>query len=619
MMRSSHRRPLSSTVLPYNPTSPPRITRRLSDQQEAARMRANNDDRASEVSRPSNYRTRSRDNGPSIQSGDDTIRARPSGSASRPSINAPQSNAFQEPEPSKPVHTRRRSSITESNSGVQARNQAYKPSGYGQGHSKAHSSSPLVRSFDLQRPQVPETGHGREGTESTTSTNAPSTVWDELDDLKSRIHRLELTGKMPATSGAAISRLSDERPPTATTTVTTMSSSPKRPGGGAQPTEAASTTSAQREAHPILQAALAKSKLQLSTEVYRALESAANDAMALSSMMGISGQPGPISSGASAIGSGTNITDRQLRRKADSVCRSLTELCLALGEGGGQSRSHPVAHVLPAAPALNESPITPLANKSVIGLSGQRRPTAMAEPVSARSNISPRAVSKFEERRINLLSGAALPAPRIINSTPSTPLEASSQRRSSLMVSRNRRAGTEEPEDGRGSSLLRTRRAGTEEPEEGRKTSLLVRSRRGTVGDEEDEVRFRAPSRTQTDLTMARDVAQDPSQSTALGARPMASSAIPRRRFASSSLNNVSRLTTPLTSNTTPPRRYFERPTPDRDGNNLVDKLAEDRGQRQMSLGQTTSLNRTGSLNRRSARHSSVSTVPTPSVVGGYR
>ncbi|KAJ0338705.1 hypothetical protein COL922a_005295 [Colletotrichum nupharicola] len=69
--------------------------------------------------------------------------------------------------------------------------------------------------------QVSTAANGVEGTELTTtaSTTEPSTVWDELDDLKSRIHRLEMTGKLPKISGAVMSRTSDERPPTATNTV----------------------------------------------------------------------------------------------------------------------------------------------------------------------------------------------------------------------------------------------------------------------------------------------------------------------------------------------------------------------------------------------------------------
>ncbi|KAM5351499.1 hypothetical protein ACJ41O_004222 [Fusarium nematophilum] len=614
--RSSHRRPLSSVVPTYQPTSPPQIQRRLSDQQETSRSRRYDDERASEVSRMSTYRALARDKAASIHPGEDIGRTRGPGSTIRPSPVTPRSIAFQEPSSDHSGYSRRRSSITDNNSNPQTRGSSYKSSGLGHGHSKTYNSSPLVRSFDFQRQPNHEAGNGPEGTESTLSTTAPSTVWDELDDLKSRIHRLELTGKLPSTSGAAVSRLSDERPPTATTTVTTMSSSPKRVANGNQNTDVASTTSSHRESHPILHAALAKSKVLLEAEVYRSLESAANDAMALSSMMGTPGQPGPISSGASTIGSGTTVTDRQLRRKADSVCRSLTELCLALAEDVTQTRPRQTVEV-PAAPQ-SEAPTTPTVNKTFSGLTSQRRQSiGNSEQSLARANTSPRAMSKFEERRLNILNGSSLPTSRVSNSTPSTPLEPISHRRSSLLVSRSRRAGTEEPEDGRKSSLLlRTRRAGTEEPDEGRRTSLFVRSRRNTVGDEEeDETRFRSPSRAHTDLNTIRAVTHDQTP------QPQVSdttSAIPRRRFASSNLG-VSRLATPSTNTATPPRRYLERSTQqDHNSNSVPDKLAEDRGQRYMSLGQTTLINRTASMIRRPNRDSIASANPS-TAAGGYR
>ncbi|KAF4979388.1 hypothetical protein FDECE_18071 [Fusarium decemcellulare] len=225
-------------------------------------------------------------------------------------------------------------------------------------------------------------------------------------------------------------------------------------------------------------------------------------------------------------------------------------------------------------------------------------------------------MSKFEERRFNMLNGSSLPTSRMSNSTPSTPLEPISHRRSSLLVSRSRRAGTEEPEDGRKSSLmLRTRRAGTEEPDEGRRTSLFVRNRRGTVGDEDDDMKFRSPSRANTDLNTIRTATHDQ------GSQPQASdttSAIPRRRFASSNLS-VSRLATPSTNTATPPRRYLERSTQqDHNGNSVADKLAEDRGQRYMSMGQTTLVNRTGSMIRRPNRDSIASANPS-TAAGGYR
>ncbi|KAK7422875.1 hypothetical protein QQZ08_009324 [Neonectria magnoliae] len=626
--RPSHRRPLSNVVPTNKVTSPPQIRRRLSDQQETSRQRHYDDDRVSEVSRISTYRTLARDKAASVHPADEQSRTRTGHSVVRSSPVTPRSLAFQDTDNS--TYSHRRSSVTENNSTVHSRGSSHRTPVAVHGHNKTYNSSPLVRSFDFPQQQQPEASQGaREGTESTTSTNAPSTVWDELDDLKSRIHRLELTGKLPSTSGAAVSRLSDERPPTATTTVTTVSSSPKRPGNNNQATDIVSTTSTQREAHPLLHAALTKSKPLLDPEVFRALESAANDAMALSTMTGSPGQPGPISSGASTIGSGTTVTDRQLRRKADGVCRSLTELCVALGEDRTQPRTQQVIQIpaptpapapVPAAiSAPSDAPTTPTLNKTFSGLASQRRPSISAEQNLARSNTSPRTLSKFEERRLNLLNGNSLP-PRVTTSTPSTPIEPVSRRRSSLLVARTRRAGTEEPEDGRRSSiLLRTRRAGTEEPEEGRKTSLLVRSRRGTVGeDDEDHSMFRSPSRAHTDLNTTRSAAQEQlSQPQASDNSALASSALPRRRFASSNLN-PSRLATPQTSNVPTPRRYFDRQNQDRDTNGATERLTEDRGQRHLSMGQSM-LGRTSSMIRRPNRDSTVTITQSSAAAGGYR
>ncbi|KAM0222619.1 hypothetical protein ACHAPA_001904 [Fusarium lateritium] len=555
----------------------------------------------------------------SAHPGEDSGRMRSSTSTMRPSPVTPRSIIFQEPSSENSQYSRRRPSITE-NSASGSRSSTYKFSGYGS-HNKTYNSSPLIKSFDFQRQSNQETGNTAEGTESTLSNTAPSTVWDELDDLKSRIHRLELTGKLPSTSGAAVSRLSDERPPTATTTATTMSSSPKRHDNNHQNNDAVSTTSSHhRESHSILQSALAKSRVLLDTQVYQALESAANDAMALASMMGTPGQPGPISSGASTIGSSATVTDRQLRRKAESVCRSLTELCLALGEDVTQTQ-RPRQSIEVPPPAQNEAPITPTVNKTFSGFAQRRQSIGRSEQNPVKEQLtSPRTMSKFEERRLSILNGSSLPMSRISNSIPSTPIEPMSSRRSSLQVSRSRRAGTEEPEDGRKSTLmLRTRRAGTEEPDEGRRTSLFVRNRRNTVGeDAEDESRFHTPSRAQTDLNTIRVVPQD---QTPQPQQAEATSAIPRRRFVSSNLG-ASRLATPSVNTSTPPRRYMERsverPTQQDHTYSVADRLAEERAQRYTSLGQTTMVNRTGSMIRRPKRDSIASGNPS-TAAGSYR
>lgn len=713
----SHRRPLSTTVAAYQPDSPPRLTRRLSDQEQSSSRRMDDavseiartltqrsmsrdkamsahpaamDDAVSDFARTLTQRSMSRDKAMSAHPLDDAVseiarnltqrsmsrdkamsahpledsyhRSRNSGSALRPSPLTPRSTTLPDSLTDNPIHTRRRSSITDQNTTPPTRSTTYRSSGSTvQVHGKTYHSSPLVRSFDLVANRNAEPAQAAEGTESTASTTAPSTVWDELDDLKSRMRRLELTGKLPPTSGAAVSRLTDERPPTATTTVTTVSSSPKRVVVASQANDAASAVAtAQHESFPVLHSALAKSKPFLNPEIYRALETAATEAMSLSSMMGTSGQPGPISSGASGIGTGGNITDRQLRRKADSVCRSLTELCVALGEDVAHSRPPQVSHShksslskpqVQQAPQVpqEEGPRTPTINKSfntMTSLSSQKRPSMAAEGSASKPSstvTSPsRALSKFEERRNTLLNANTLPSPRATGSGPPTPQDANANRRSSLLVARSRRALTEEPEEvtGRRSSLLlRSRRGATEEPEEGRQTegrqtSLLYRTRRGTAGEGDDEARFTTPSRAYTEVNSSRGPGREYTEvatSSRLPTRDFNSqsqlspqdashtSALPRRRFMSGT-TGISRLATPATPTTTtlPTRKYVERSTHER--RDSVGAERTERSQKRYSLGSNAILTSGVSLgSRRQNRDSTIPNITTTTATGGYR
>ncbi|KAK1980470.1 hypothetical protein LZ30DRAFT_723101 [Colletotrichum cereale] len=650
--RSFHRRPLSAAVpLSYHhPVSPPHISRRLSDQQETSkkRVRQSEDESAADpTTRSLAYRSPlTRDRPASNHPAEDLGRAKTlhsaSHSASRSTVSTPRTFTFQDPMGESSPYARRRPSLTDNsnsnNTGYAARNSAYRQSNLSYGQTRTYSSSPLVpKSTESPRTEAQQdSNHGVEGTESTAtaSTNAPSTVWDELDDLKSRIHRLELTGKLPATSGAAMSRASDERPPTATNT--TMSTSPKRTPGSNHPhQDAVSITSSQRETQqPILLSAVSKSKPFLSDEVARALEVAAKDALALANMMGTAGQPGPISSGASTIGMGTNLTDRQLRRKADSICRSLTELVLALSEEAAGNRT---IQVNVPTPKETTTPSTPTVTKTVIGGAVQRRHSITLEQQTlpkpnANAVTSPRALSKYEERRSTMLSSSSLPSPRYAlppGTIPSTPGDGNkaAHRKSSLFIGRSRRAVTEEPEDGRRSSmLLRTRRAGTEELEDsresGRQTSLL-RSRRLNVEDEEDESRFRAPSRAATELTTpARAVSHTyHAQTTSNEVSSPASSALPRRRFGVSSL--TSRLVAPSTPSLAT-RRYLER-TPEREQFSSAEKPTEERPQqavaqpRHFSLNHTSLSNRASSISRRPNRDSTITNSSTAAQSGSYR
>ncbi|KAI9703632.1 MAG: hypothetical protein M1836_007402 [Candelina mexicana] len=205
---------------------------------------------------------------------------------------------------------------------------------------------------DESSPEIPRA----DGTESTASTTAPSTVWDELDDLKSRIRKLELTGKLPTTSGEAVTNGSGERPPTATTTVTTLSPSPKhRRGNSSSPSPSVVGGPAAANIHPLLHASLAKAKPIIGSEAHRALEATASDALSLATMMGSGGPQGTLSSAASIVG-GSSLSERQIRRKADSMCRSLTELCIAICDLKTESASTPArAQAVLQAPVLNPS------------------------------------------------------------------------------------------------------------------------------------------------------------------------------------------------------------------------------------------------------------------------
>ena len=206
-------------------------------------------------------------------------------------------------------------------------------------HEHAALYSPVAPSG--QRRSDPET-------ESAGSVTAPSTVWDELDDLKSRIRSLEITGKTPSTSAAAIANHAADRPRTATTAPTTISSSPRqvRKNSVAR-SEITVGNLATADVHPLLHDALSNAKPLINPALYRALEATAADALALAVMTGSSGQQATTYSAASIV-NGVNVSDRQIRRKADSMCRNVTDLCIALCEGKSEQPN----------PAFRPSPAT---------------------------------------------------------------------------------------------------------------------------------------------------------------------------------------------------------------------------------------------------------------------
>ena len=191
-----------------------------------------------------------------------------------------------------------------------------------------YDSSPLNAYSTAGSKPWSRRGSHAEGTASTVSTTAPSTVWEELSDLRNRLNRLELTGQ---SLGSGSRNGIRERPPTATTT-TTMSSSPKHDRLRNGSNEASTVKEiATKSTHPLLHAALERSKDVISPKVFEALEATASDALALAAMTNEGDLDGEVD-GSFHPGGTTEATNRPLRRKADGLCRSLTELCIALSD-----------------------------------------------------------------------------------------------------------------------------------------------------------------------------------------------------------------------------------------------------------------------------------------------
>lgn len=254
-------------------------------------------------------------------------------------------------------------------------------------------SSPIQERRDtMHGDEVPPRIPQGDGTESTVSTTAPSTVWDELDELKSRIRNIEIAGNVPTTTNAAISTVSRERPTTATTTMTTMSLSPQRLQ---RPTTSLETPTTKElsnpEIHPLLQSALAKTKTRISPLLYRALEASAIDAAGLVAVTGAKSSQGASASQASAMS-----IDRQIRRKADNLCRSLTEFCIALAESSADPES-PMR-------ADHEKAI------STIAVSKRTEDTSVSKVASDSPELraSSRVMSRLEARRSSMMGSSSL-------------------------------------------------------------------------------------------------------------------------------------------------------------------------------------------------------------------
>lgn len=429
---------------------------------------------------------------------------------------------------------------------------AYRQSNLSHSSTRNHYSSPLTHHItDMEYDSPLDTPHA-DGTESTVSTAAQSTVWDELEDMKDRLRRLELVGKLPQSPAAALSSGSGERPQTATTTVTTISSSPKQGvDASASPTDFTIGGPGVAKLHPLLHTTLAKCKSLVSIDVYRSLEATASDALALVAMTGCSGPQGTMHSAVSVLG-GSSSADRQVRRKADSMCRSLTELCVALSEDKDDRSASSTNGRVAVRPATKTSPL-----EREVGANASPSQRESSQEPTERAFRTSRAVSRLEARRASI---------RASNNTTSfedqtqgsvtpthTPTELSKPHRLSRTPT----------------MLLRTRRR--EDTSDDTETRPLSRAAT-EVSSSRISLRERLSKDYTSKLTPPHQSQRSPSS---------IQSSLPVRR---NHLSNSQALTTP---NIQPgSRRYLDRSTPPSTDNGS--RLAESRRLRLTSAGQVT-------------------------------
>ena len=263
------------------------------------------------------------------------------------------------------------------------------------GSSDQYHSSPLNGYSFLGQRQARRMSRA-DGTESTLSTNAPSVILEQLDDLNARIKKLELNGKMPSTSSAAMSSVLGERPATATTTLTTMSPSPKRSQMRIDSPEASTSTvkgQVNSDIHPLLHSALSKSKELVSPEVFSALEATASDALTLAAMTSGANSE----AGSDPPDNAMNGVDRRIRHKANSMCRSLTELCIALSDMKKDSQSTSRKSRPQSREAAN-------ASEASKPLAIEQARSARATSVEPELRTSSRVMSRLEARRTSQMA-----------------------------------------------------------------------------------------------------------------------------------------------------------------------------------------------------------------------
>ena len=169
-----------------------------------------------------------------------------------------------------------------------------------------------------------------DGLDSEVSTAATSTVWDELNELKSRMRKLESSGGKSRYHSSAEP---GDRPKTAATTANTFNSASRRSSNNdhLSPTWSRPRPLSQdlTDSNPLLHSALRKARLVIERDVFNALEASASDALQMATLARAENS----NDASSSLTTDTSTqSQKQILRKADNLCRSMTELCIVLCE-----------------------------------------------------------------------------------------------------------------------------------------------------------------------------------------------------------------------------------------------------------------------------------------------
>ena len=165
------------------------------------------------------------------------------------------------------------------------------------------------------------------GVESEMSNSAASGVWEELEELKSRIKHLEYGGGRSRPHGASYSHDDDNERPS---TRHSHSETPRRELLSPVPTSLSRRGSSSGELHPLLRSAMMKTKSHLESSSYKFLEGSANDALELAALARTTCQE--IESNDEDVSNELAMSQKRIVWKVDNMCRNLTDYCISLNE-----------------------------------------------------------------------------------------------------------------------------------------------------------------------------------------------------------------------------------------------------------------------------------------------